>query len=40
MYPNKLISTHIKNAIEVNLKTVEINKIKSQEEINGRFYPI
>lgn len=39
-FPTKLLSTQLKQAIAANFKIVDIKKIKSQEEINGRFYPI
>ena len=39
-FPTKLLSSQLKQAIASNFKIVDIKKIKSQEEINGRFYPI
>ena len=39
-FPTKLLSSQLKQAIAANFKIVDIKKIKSQEEINGRFYPI
>ena len=39
-FPTKLLSSQIKQAIAANFNIVDIKKIKSQEEINGRFYPI
>ena len=39
-FPTKLISPQLKQAIASNFKIVDIKKIKSQEEINGRFIPI
>lgn len=40
IFPNKIISPQIKKTLASNFKIVDIHKIKSQEDINGRFYPV
>lgn len=39
-FPTKLLNSHTKQLLYSYFKIVDIKKIKSQEEINGRFYPI
>ena len=39
-FPTKLLNSHTKQLLYSYFKIVDVKKIKSQEEINGRFYPI
>ena len=39
-FPTKLLNSHTKQLIYSYFKIVDVKKIKSQEEIDGRFYPI
>ena len=39
-FPTKLLNSHTKQLLYSYFKIVDVKKIKSQEEINGRFYSI